>query len=217
MGRGRFGHQSADERRRVRTVRATTRFLAFGREIGARYRRTAAAWLRPASTVLRTAAGAPAPGHRHFHVTVPMRTVRETIVRHAVERLSMAAPYERVRFVQRLTARTARVEPAWRAQVREQEEASSVAGGRRPVEPTLPPMVRPARMELARPAARPDAAPARRRPDGNEIFESAAAPRRAAASVSTESLDADAVTRLTDRVVAAIDRRLTASRERVRA
>jgi hypothetical protein len=223
MARRHFRNQSADERRGLRRSRVAP-LCTLARAIGDRYRRSAGPWVRPASAILRHQA-APFVFNRHVRVAAPIRVVHHDTVRTVTTRSPHSLPASST-VLTRAIARSARVEPAWPGQ-RVDPRLAALSPAPRASDASPPaPMVLPVQMVVARASAAPskdaDASgrPSPDRGDAGEWFTSAARVRPTAQSLGPaplDMLDMDHVTRLTDRVVAAIDRRLLASRERVRA
>jgi hypothetical protein len=214
MGRRGFGHQPADERRGVTAPRA----VAFREAADARYRRTSLTWVPPVVSVLRTP---PQLVRIDNRVHVDARTLR---VFHqslsgvlSRERLEPKAQPVYTRLVERArrdeSSRPVHRPPASDDRGRAPESARRVAM-------VDPPVARPVSMVLAKAAA--TAAPAISTTASRALGEAwppeTTVPRRPHAATTTETgagLSNADVTRLTERVVAAIDRRMISARERL--
>ena len=214
MGRRGLGHQPADERRGVTAPRA----LAFREAADARYRRTWPRCVPPVASVLRTV---PRLLRIDNRVHVDARTLR--IFHQSLtgvlssERLEPREPAVHTRIVER-ARRVESSRPAGRLPAA--EDHGRAHGSTRRVAMAAPPAARPVPMVLARGAAA--AAPAASTPASRALAaewpSETTGPRRPNAATSTDPggvLSSADVTRLTDRVVAAIDRRMIAARERL--
>lgn len=186
--------------------------------IAARYRRTLPTWLRPVEAALRAT---PRLVARHHHTMVDARRLQTVtnIIVPAIDvhrHVATAAPV-----VDRLLARgertTANVAAPRDAHRTATDRPAADARGR---VASQPPPVRPVPMVLARPVVQPahPAVPGAGAPPGwpSDATSARAPVRGDAATEPRADLTPHDVGRITDRVVAAIDRRLLAARERTR-
>jgi len=194
------------------------RALAFREAADARYRRTSPRCVPPIASVLRTV---PRLLRIDNRVHVDARTLR--IFHQSLtgvlsrERLGPREATVHTRIVER-ARRVESSRPPGRAPA--SEDDGRAQGSTRRAAMVAPPAARPVPMVLARgaAAAAPVVSTTASRALGAEWSSEAPGPRRPQTATGTDTsggLSSADVTRLTDRVVAAIDRRMSAARERL--
>jgi hypothetical protein len=214
MGRRGIGHQQADERRGV-TAPPAIRFRA---ALDARYQRTSIAWTRPVAAVLREPLR-PIQIENRVDVDARALHVSGAAREHGVLTPQRSEP-KRDATLTRIVERGRRDDMPSPSRARrapdgappDERPVPANARGVMPGPPAVP-------MVLVRPAAAPaplDAATSAAAGDWSNV--SGGSPRAVRAEHWTTpdaALATVDVNRLTERVVAAIDRRMTAARERL--
>jgi hypothetical protein len=214
MGRRSVRHQSADQRRHLVPPCA----IAFGASLDERYRRRCPSWIAPAAFVLRIPVR---PVHIAQRLHIDARTLQ------LIARLSQSGVTERQRVepmlrpvVTRLAERRRREDSSWGPPKR---FASHVGADgvpqQTPQVPDAARWTRPVAMVLARPTARAVPASSTTAVSVTDGWSGEAdAVRRTAVRAGRDTAAVEPqidVHQLTDRVVAAIERRALSARERL--